>query len=423
MGHFQMPSFSQHESDRLHSSQLSRQARLQSGRSPEPPKEHTPSSSRPAPLHPILKKPRGPSTSGPRPTARFVSPPGSEDETSTLGEEPSSTSTANTGMEMRPSPASASPAKMEKRGTPTKKFVVSTTASKRRPVLPRRPSSQSSTGSDPGSKEGTSTGSRYTGSHPSIPTIAEHTNRAHVPRSHGSSASPLNTEQQPGLSAKAAGKRPATKAQTEKRLTPRNSSHHAENQERPLVIQPSPTRQPALRDSPSEHTRGNIQAHDPVRTTVETSRDTTPPELSPVPTDDHVAPIMARSSSNIESRRPRELTPGRPPPRGLLSSSVAATSDVAVQGTFDFENPDPSSILGTTLPEETGLSGLVSRPSTASLLEARFTPTQPSPTPAVPLGRSKSQLTLLLEREKARVGDIRPHRDKKKGEDKDKDKK
>ncbi|PSR93874.1 hypothetical protein BD289DRAFT_495446 [Coniella lustricola] len=40
----------------------------------------TPSSSRPAPAHPILKKPRGPSTSGPRPTARFADVPDSEDE-------------------------------------------------------------------------------------------------------------------------------------------------------------------------------------------------------------------------------------------------------------------------------------------------------------------------------------------------------
>lgn len=45
---------------------------------------------------------------------------------------------------------------------------------------------------------------------------------------------------------------------------------------------------------------------------------------------------------------------------------------------------------------------IASRPSTSSL----FTPTQPSPTPDIPLGRSKSQLTLLLERDKDRVGDL-----------------
>lgn len=190
-----------------------------------------------------------------------------------------------------------------------------------------------------------------------------------------------------------------------------------------MVVQPSPTRQSIVRDSPSDYATGFLQTDSSYQTRKEVRRTITPPELSPAPTDEHVAPIMARSSSNIESRRPRELTPGRPPPRGLLSSSVAATSDVAVRGTFDFENPDPASILGSTMPEESSLSGLVSRPSTASLLEARFTPTQPSPTPAVPLGRSKSQLTLLLEREKARVGDIRPNKEKKRGEEKAKDKK
>jgi hypothetical protein len=47
---------------------------------------------------------------------------------------------------------------------------------------------------------------------------------------------------------------------------------------------------------------------------------------------------------------------------------------------------------------------LPSRPSAASLRDMMFTPTAPSSTPAVPLGRSKSQLTLLLEREKEKLG-------------------
>jgi hypothetical protein len=44
---------------------------------------------------------------------------------------------------------------------------------------------------------------------------------------------------------------------------------------------------------------------------------------------------------------------------------------------------------------------LARRGSSTSL----FTPTQPSSAASVPLARTKSQLTLLLEREKERLGD------------------
>lgn len=45
---------------------------------------------------------------------------------------------------------------------------------------------------------------------------------------------------------------------------------------------------------------------------------------------------------------------------------------------------------------------LASRPSATSLLESRMQPTQPSPAASVPMGRTRSQLTLLLEREKTK---------------------
>ncbi|KAH8882629.1 hypothetical protein GQ53DRAFT_441340 [Thozetella sp. PMI_491] len=104
------------------------------------PKEPTPSSSRPPPPHPILKKPRGPSTSGSRPTARFALPPDSSDEDGR--QEPSSQGTAS-DMPPPPRPTSYKGEKKAAVAT-TKKFVASTAASKRRPVLPRRQSSQSS---------------------------------------------------------------------------------------------------------------------------------------------------------------------------------------------------------------------------------------------------------------------------------------
>jgi hypothetical protein len=154
---------------------------------------------------------------------------------------------------------------------------------------------------------------------------------------------------------------------------------------------------------------------------------------------------MIRSRSYHEPQRPRELSLGRALPQGLLSEATAGTTHVAAHGSLigtndelitpatdgimvnrDAEKLEPSSLttpgflrrgLDGDLPSRPSSSSLLgdlrepeatalpSRPSAASLLDSRFTPTQPSKSAVVPLGRSKSQLTLLLERENARIGD------------------
>lgn len=102
--------------------------------------------------HPILKKSRGPSNTGPHPTARFVSPPGSEDE-----KEKKSSISPNAHVVVRPPtpelkgeresqntlkvpPSTTSAAKKKGKG-----HVVATGAGRRRPAVVRRKSSQSST--------------------------------------------------------------------------------------------------------------------------------------------------------------------------------------------------------------------------------------------------------------------------------------
>ncbi len=88
---------------------------------------------------------------------------------------------------------------------------------------------------------------------------------------------------------------------------------------------------------------------------------------------------------------------GRPLPQSMItpkSQPVAKkVADVAVQVQFDSENVTAQGGGGIArdLPDSITIA---SRPSTSSL----YTPTQPSPTPAPFLGRSKSQLTLLLEK-------------------------
>ncbi|KAL2122119.1 hypothetical protein VTJ04DRAFT_2574 [Mycothermus thermophilus] len=203
-----------------------KQQEPQQGSSPaENRKKPTPSSSRPPPPHPILKKSRGPSSSGPRPTARFASLPktepesikGNEDESNTtssvataaeaaaaaaaaaaampppplpsriknkqslppatdapLTKSPESTSRPTPPSEtssatMNPPPP---PQPKVEKPTTTRKIVASTVASRRRPVLVRRTSSQA--GPDPSSRgAGAVTASKRSSSKRSAPTSSQ----------------------------------------------------------------------------------------------------------------------------------------------------------------------------------------------------------------------------------------------------------
>ncbi|KAK2624093.1 hypothetical protein QTJ16_006727 [Diplocarpon rosae] len=95
----------------------------------------------PAPMpHPILKKTRGPSTSGPRPTARFISPHESEHEGHTSSISP------NSHVVVQPPSPDLRDAKPEKKGggTSSKKKPGFSASKKKRPVIVRRQSSQTS---------------------------------------------------------------------------------------------------------------------------------------------------------------------------------------------------------------------------------------------------------------------------------------
>ncbi|PVH76289.1 hypothetical protein DL98DRAFT_295136 [Cadophora sp. DSE1049] len=110
----------------------------------------------PAPIpHPILKKTRGPSTGGPRPTARFISPHESEQE----GEQNSSISPNSHVVVQPPSPDPRDGKADKKTGTPgRKKTGFSASTKKKRPVIVRRQSSQTSQSSaDAAAKEAEAT--------------------------------------------------------------------------------------------------------------------------------------------------------------------------------------------------------------------------------------------------------------------------
>ena len=102
--------------------------------------------------HPILKKTRGPSSTGPRPTARFISPHESDAETATTTDSSNLSSSFNSHVVVQSPSSDSQHSNLDKRanvagGAERKSRSVALTASKKRPVIARRQSSQSSTDS------------------------------------------------------------------------------------------------------------------------------------------------------------------------------------------------------------------------------------------------------------------------------------
>ncbi|KAI1141210.1 hypothetical protein F5Y05DRAFT_302970 [Hypoxylon sp. FL0543] len=354
--------------------------------------------------HPILKKPRGPSHSGPRPTARFVSPPGSDDEDND-GKDSELASSGSTAVNHSGDSkgSTSSTAKEERRKaaniTPKKKSAafVASTASRRRPTMPRRVSSQSSSAvsaPEVGSKEGgSSVGSRQSESQSSVPTI---------PEKSGKEAASTTKDSSERLSAKAVGKRIAPRSSPEKSSVPKpgvtqtggTHTRQSANQVEDTTVKQSDSA------AGNKNKTALEDANHPIMGQGGTGHRRSDTQERPRP---DIAPAMARSRSDVGSSRrsSQDLTGGLGPTKSLISPSTTTISNTTAQGTiieYD-ENPSINEMVANAIQRQEEESETDSRKSGSSVLDARFTPTQPSPTPTVPLGRSKSQLTLLLERQ------------------------
>lgn len=413
-------------------------------------KAPTPSSSRPPPPHPILKKSRGPSSSGPRPTTRFVdgARPGAEDvsDGNNAGEMPPPPLTRNvvpqpeshapstpkstkmapptvapgpaakppTMNEMPPpplpskvkrdkpanSPGTTSTAKADKATTPTRKVVVST-AAKRRPVIPRRASSQSSAGSDREALSALAAAARQKAAAKALKP-----RRSSSQESGASSSS--QTSQSSGLTMKALGKRPAKSPPRKQDAPGTVDTPQAGRQERPVVVQQQRAAEAA---EPLPQRRSTWDIRDTVAVRESALRRNAESRRPPPPVAGFVAdasggakpPTMMRSRSNMEGQGLVAPAVARIPP-ALLATTVVGTTNATAQGLFDSENITPTS----TIPEARDIPDnimLPSRPSASALLDMQFSPTPPNPAAPIPFARSKSQLTVLLEREKARKGE------------------
>ncbi|KAI0878035.1 hypothetical protein GGS24DRAFT_50290 [Hypoxylon argillaceum] len=350
------------------------------------PKEETPTSSAKSP-HPILKKPRGPSASKPRPTARFVSPPESGNDEDSTKQSGTTTPTVAAIHGVSSKDAGSSTTKDErKKGQPhklkkkTAGFVAA--SSRRRPTAPRRSSSQSSAGpSEPGAKEGDlSSGTKHDGLHTSVPTVQEKPEQPQANTRKGKE----NT-----LSAKAAGKRPMVQPRAEKMISKSGVEWSSQPQnEAPPAEQGSTEmeRQKLAQSRREEKAAGSIE--------------NCPKKLSPTSVQKHSTqqypysesfPSMIRSSSDVGSSRPtsREISRTLVPPSSLMSSTLAKvdTSVIGQARMAGFTDNIPRPSAATT-----------SQPSVVSPVDRRMTPTQPSDKALIPLGRSKSQLTIILDR-------------------------
>ncbi|KAJ4005210.1 hypothetical protein NW752_011298 [Fusarium irregulare] len=350
------------------------------------------SASKPPPAHPILKKARGPSTSGPRPTARFVSPHESADE----DEIPSSGSTAATASEA-PVYVAASPKKKTTDVPSLQKLTPSPTANRK--MTP----SKTTPVAEPLIREagfGTSGGSRNAALERLVPPNTRTSVEHDLPTS---SQSNRTVKERPVMSAKARGKQPAAPVRP---VSYRNevASDVIEEEKRPS---PSKDRPRSIHREkgvlPQARSLINLSNHGSRRGSTTSSRSTFGVgSLGSNQSQD--PPYMARSQSHGGHDRAKSQSNIRAP--GLFTEATSSTSNVAVAGTIldqsGFGSTSDLSSIDHTRPEHHTIPAV---PPQSSVLDARFTPTPPTTSASVPLGRTKSQLTLLLEREKARGSD------------------
>ncbi|KAK0669569.1 hypothetical protein QBC41DRAFT_302403 [Cercophora samala] len=460
----------------------------------------TPSSSRPPPAHPILKKTRGPSGSRPRPTARFVDPSAFEEviitpltkpvapqlssspqgksvakkESATaavVGMPPHTQATPDAGnmlpppkpsprvTEMAPPPKPSpkrknappsvtvasetevrpppiSPAKTERAAPPTgKRIVASTAASRRRPVMSRRQSSHSSGGT------GTRVVSPATAA--LVKQVVAQKSKGQTGTDNQDSAIISSSTESQGvaapISAKSAGKRPVKDSKDQRAIVapnvqaPPNQADGQQDrplppvesqQSRPLppaVVKPPPqTAAPFQRRSTwdinaqpheprpqpqipgglvqdrTQRSSFSVQRSAPMVAGFVSSTNTSPMRGSSTAT----APKMVRSRSNNMDNRLSLMAM----PTGV--TSVVATTTTTARGQFDSEPVTIAPMVPEARDIPDNVMALSRSYTSNQVLQPCFTPTPPNPAPPIPFGRSKSQLHLLLEREKVKKGDF-----------------
>ncbi|KHN98852.1 uncharacterized protein MAM_03314 [Metarhizium album ARSEF 1941] len=314
------------------------------------------SASKPPPSHPILKKPNHPLPSGPKQTTRFAFPLESDDEAGRESDIPSSGSTATTGLDM----------------------MMSTKAPSTVRVLSALESTLPAGNQAFNAMETTQTARGSTQLRTVSPIPERPQDNVECESAELEDSASMPSDRPVARSVKAAGKQPMAP-----RMITKNLSNLSQEPSRPPVSTPlansKPRATPDLRSSVSNRSLSS--------TRTDTDSSTTGSMTDSVS-------MAGRSLSQNGYARKSSST------QGLFTGALVTTTNVAAKGQIIDQagSLPPSGVVDRYMDDD----GLPSRPSATFLSESRMQPTQPSPAASVPMGRTRSQLTLLLEREKTK---------------------
>ncbi|TVY92762.1 hypothetical protein LAWI1_G001988 [Lachnellula willkommii] len=358
--------------------------------------------------HPILKKTRGPSTSGPRPTARFVSPHESERET-----EPDSPVSTNSHVVVQPPSPDPESIKNDKKSSvpsglkKTTSFVASSSTKKKRPVVVRRQSSQASQSSTDSPHLTGSTQSPSQRAAPSTSEQAQARSKHSVSSKFQENFSPSNRS---SASSSTQKHRAASKASDSKRNLPHKP---------PIEKGLKPKRQEAAEAGPSNRLRPAEYKQDEVedltsseleqleiqRTLLEQANSSTekPPRS---PSNDRAQLQQKPVKSRSDNDRSGDTGGLRMLPHNSKFPTSAPTLTTA-NGQLDLKDPTvnksgPNSVSTSSSSIDKG-KGRGSDDTQRTFTKRPVQPAaQAESEPTGPLSRSKSQLTLLLEKDRSR---------------------
>ncbi|GAP86594.1 putative DUF1752 domain protein [Rosellinia necatrix] len=347
-------------------------------------------------LHPILKKSRRPSTSRPRPTTRFLSPPVSRYDEGDIPPSGSATPPDANPINYDSSPGSPERPTIKEGGglghgrkALRRKTAFAASTARQRPKMPRRSSSQASAApsSDIRPKEGESSrSSKLNSPQSSAQAVLEN---------QGKQSSITNNEElNTTLSAKAAGKRPMTRLRIEKTTLKPKIMRINQHQNQAPPAEGDSTEAGQEREAQS---RKGEKAGGSSSTAVG-NRDAQRPGPGS-------SMLMTRSSSDVGPARPtsREVSRSFVPSSSLMSSTLAKLdTSVIGQGTI-------AGFGGITVPASRGefregsvnaAHDAVARGSRipAPLFNGQMAPTEARDTVPIPLARTRGQLAILLDR-------------------------
>lgn len=358
--------------------------------------------------HPILKKTRGPSTTGPRPTARFISPHESEHEP----DQPSPISPNSHVVVQPPSPDPRDPKPDKKAGSTSSRkkagYVAST--KKKRPVITRRQSSQESRSSADGTiKEGDavqgSPGSQPPSGGPKLGEPSQVQKQSRFQENF--SPSPEKS------SVSAQTKKKTSRTGDAKRNTPRKSSNGKERADPSQIDEQAP---PIGEPGPSTQLRRIENQQDAAELTAEELEELEIQRL-----------LLAEANARVQRKQSQELARTAEPSERLeilhRSLRSRSTGNLEAEGMdairFTLHDSKGSPSLAPTLAAAAGHSTLGDEPSGSktttkdvkgkgrAIEESKPTdmfakrPVQPikAARSSENLSRSKSQLTMLLQKD------------------------